>query len=39
MAFDERLAARIRDTLGRRKGVVEKWIQVATKFAGGLPAK
>ena len=44
MAFDESLAARIRDGLADRKGVEDDeqltdWIERATRFARTLPAK
>ena len=43
MAFDESLAARIRDALARKRSVEEKkmfgWIQQAVKFVGALPTK
>jgi hypothetical protein len=46
MAFDTKLADRIRERLGKRKGLTEKkmfggkeWIGVATRYAGSLPAK
>jgi len=50
MAFDEQLAERIRGTLGRRNGLVEKKMfggvafllkgnMVAAKYASSLPAK